>query len=168
MINILTLSSVALATLRLAVTPASAHGYVSEPPSRQALCRMGQVPDCGEVEYEPHSVEAPQSSFSCNGDGARFPELNDEALWQNHFFTVPPGIESLPFTWTLTAPHRTATWEYIVITQGNAVLTSINDFNATPPRHRDTPGPLEWVHWEADGSCALEYRRHDQRVLFLR
>ncbi|KAF9479508.1 hypothetical protein BDN70DRAFT_878673 [Pholiota conissans] len=133
MINTLTLSSLALAMLRIAVAPVSAHGYVENPPSRQALCNAGVVPGCGSVQWEPQSVEGLQGSFKCNGDGARFPELNDDALWHGHFFTVLPGLDALPFTWKLPAPHRTATWEYFVITQNNALLTSINDFNATPP-----------------------------------
>ena len=133
MINIVTLSSLALATLHMAVTPASAHGYVSYPPSRQARCRDGQVPGCGDVRWEPQSVEAEKGSFKCNGNGPRFPELNDEALWESHFYSVSPGVESLNFTWTLTAPHRTASWEYFVKTENNALLTSFNDHNATPP-----------------------------------
>ena len=67
-----TWSPLALATLHMAVAPASAHGYVSHPPSRQALCRDVPVPGCGDVKYEPQSVEAFQGSFKCNGDGARF------------------------------------------------------------------------------------------------
>ncbi|KAJ6493291.1 hypothetical protein C8R45DRAFT_928062 [Mycena sanguinolenta] len=70
----------ALATLHMAVAPASAHGYVSRPPSRQALCRDALVPGCGDVKYEPQSVEAPKGSFKCNGDGVRFHELNEERL----------------------------------------------------------------------------------------
>ena len=133
MINIVTLSSLALALLHMAVTPASAHGYVSYPPSRQARCRAGEVPGCGDVRWEPQSVEAPKGSFDCNGDGPRFPELNDEALWESHSYFVAPGVESLIFTWTLTAPHRTASWEYFVITENNALLTSFNGHNQTPP-----------------------------------
>jgi predicted carbohydrate-binding protein with CBM5 and CBM33 domain len=133
MINIVTLSSLALVTLHMAVAPASAHGYVSYPPSRQARCRNEQITGCGDVRWEPQSVEAPQGSFSCNGDGARFPELNNDALWESYFFSVSPYVDSLSFTWTLTAPHRTASWEYFVLTQNNALLASFNDGNATPP-----------------------------------
>ncbi|KAJ6610137.1 hypothetical protein B0H10DRAFT_2438166 [Mycena sp. CBHHK59/15] len=49
MINIFALSSLVLATLHMAVAPASAHGYVSHPPSRQALCRDVPVPGCGDL-----------------------------------------------------------------------------------------------------------------------
>ncbi|KAJ6598714.1 hypothetical protein B0H10DRAFT_1959255 [Mycena sp. CBHHK59/15] len=49
MINIFALSSLVLATLHMAVAPASAHGYVSHPPSRQALCRDVPVPGYGDL-----------------------------------------------------------------------------------------------------------------------
>ncbi|KAJ6493237.1 hypothetical protein C8R45DRAFT_1095744 [Mycena sanguinolenta] len=66
MLNIFALTSLALATLRMAVAPASAHGYVTHPPSRQALCRDVPV------------------LTACNGDGARFHELNEERLWVDY------------------------------------------------------------------------------------
>ncbi|KAF8200428.1 immunoglobulin E-set [Mycena galopus ATCC 62051] len=132
MINIFALSSLVLATLHMAVAPVSAHGFVSQPPSRQALCRDVPVPGCGDVKYEPQSVEALKGSFACNGDGARFPQLNDESLWVDYVTQVYPGDAPLTFTWTLTAPHATATWEYFVLTADNTLLTTFNDHGATP------------------------------------
>ncbi|TVT14815.1 chitin-binding protein, partial [Amycolatopsis rhizosphaerae] len=48
----------ALAPLLALAAPgvASAHGYIDSPPSRQAQCAQGIV-DCGEIKYEPQSVE---------------------------------------------------------------------------------------------------------------
>ncbi|KAJ7231126.1 cellulose/chitin-binding protein [Mycena rebaudengoi] len=132
MINIFVLSSLVLAALHLAVAPVSAHGYVSYPPSRQALCRDVQVPDCGEVKYEPQSVEAPKGSFKCNGDGQWFHQLNEEHLWKDYYTVVHPGGDPLSFTWTLTAPHRTSTWEYFILTEGNHKLASFNDHGVVP------------------------------------
>ncbi|KAJ6493240.1 immunoglobulin E-set [Mycena sanguinolenta] len=131
--NIFALSSLALATLHMAVAPASAHGYVSHPPSRQALCRDVPVPGCGDVKYEPQSVEALKGSFKCNGDGVQFYELNEEHLWVDYFTQVYPGGAPLTFTWTLTAQHRTATWEYFVLTDHNTKLASFDDGGAVPP-----------------------------------
>ncbi|KAF7336454.1 Lytic polysaccharide monooxygenase [Mycena sanguinolenta] len=132
MINVFALSSLVLATLHMAA-PASAHGYVSQPPSRQALCRDVPVPGCGDVRWEPQSVEAPKGSFECNGNGARFPQLNDNALWKDYFTTVRPD-GPLHFTWTLTAPHRTSTWEYFVLTDGDPIqITEFDDHGAIPP-----------------------------------
>ena len=42
--------------------PAQAHGYISSPPSRQALCAQGVVTNCGAIQYEPQSVEGPKGS----------------------------------------------------------------------------------------------------------
>lgn len=133
MISIFALTSLALATLQTVVTPVSAHGYVTFPPSRQARCRAGEIPNCGDVRYEPQSVEAPKGSFLCNGNGARFHELNDDTLFENHFLNVPSGVDTLIFEWTLTAPHRTTTWDYIAITDGDLFLDVFDSHNTTPP-----------------------------------
>jgi len=131
MINVFVLSSLALATLHLAVAPASAHGYVSQPASRQALCRDVNVPGCGDVKYEPQSVQGLKGSFECNGDGFRFPELNYDDLWTNYFRPVP-SYAPLSFTWTLTAPHRTSTWEYFILGRDKVLLASFDDYGAVP------------------------------------
>ncbi|GAA0807761.1 lytic polysaccharide monooxygenase [Spirilliplanes yamanashiensis] len=97
------------ATSLFAVTPASAHGYVSNPPSRQAQCAQGIVSGCGDVVYEPQSVEAPKGSMQCNG-GGRFPVLNDNGKgWR----ATSVG-SSATFNWVLTARHSTSTWEYFI------------------------------------------------------
>ncbi|KAJ7911290.1 hypothetical protein B0H13DRAFT_2328509 [Mycena leptocephala] len=46
MINIFALSSLVLATLHMAVAPASAHGYVDHPPSRSGLAFVPEVGIC--------------------------------------------------------------------------------------------------------------------------
>ena len=74
---------------------------------------------------------------------ARFAELNDDALWKPYFYSVAPNVDSLTFTWTLPVPHKTASWEYFVITEHNALLTSFNDHNATPPAIVEHQVPLK-------------------------
>jgi len=133
MINIVTLSSLALATLHMAVAPTSTHGYVSQPPSRQARCEKEQIPCCGDVQWEPQSVEAPKGSYSCNGDRRQFPELNNDTLWESHFFSVAPDVDPLSFTWMFTGAHRTDSWEYFVLTENNALLGCVDGHNSTPP-----------------------------------
>jgi len=117
MINIFALLSLALAALHMAVAPVSAHGYVWYPPSRQYRCMVDKIPNCGPVMYEPQSVEALKGSFMCNGNGTRFPELNNDTLWQNHSFSAFTNSVPFffPFGWKLTAPHTTASWEYFMI-----------------------------------------------------
>jgi chitin-binding protein len=133
MLNIFALSSLALATLYMAVAPASAHGYVSHPPSRQILCRDVSVPGCGDVKTEPQSVTALKGSFKCNGDGPKFHELNEEHLWADYFTPVHPGGAPLSFTWTLTQPHATTTWEYFILDEHHTKLASFDDGGAMPP-----------------------------------
>lgn len=86
---------------------ASAHGYISGPPSRQAECAQGML-ECGAIKWEPQSVEGPKGLQSCSGGNARFAELDDDSkAW------VPTQVgNSVTFTWTFTAAHRTSTFDY--------------------------------------------------------
>ncbi|WP_045746371.1 lytic polysaccharide monooxygenase auxiliary activity family 9 protein, partial [Actinoplanes rectilineatus] len=121
---LLTVAAVA-GSLLTAVSPASAHGYISSPPSRQANCASGAVSGCGDIVYEPQSVEAPKGSTLCNGGGSRFTVLNDTGkAWP----ATTVGT-SVTFNWVITARHATTTWEYFI---GNTLLASFNDGGAQP------------------------------------
>src|SRR5918996_2076174 len=85
-----------VASLFVAVAPAQAHGYVSSPPSRQAMCAQGRVANCGDIIYEPQSVEAPKGSMQCNGGGSRFAVLNDNS---KNWPAASVGT-TVTFTWT--------------------------------------------------------------------
>lgn len=88
---------------------ASAHGYISSPPSRQAQCAEGTV-QCGPIKYEPQSVEGPKGLQSCSGGNQSFAELDDDSKgWK----ATPVGT-NVTFNWKLTARHATSTWEYFV------------------------------------------------------
>lgn len=112
-------------SLFVAVAPASAHGYISSPPSRQANCASGAVANCGDIVYEPQSVEAPKGSTQCNGGGARFTVLNDTT---KNWPAATVG-STVTFNWVLTARHATTTWEYFI---GSTLLASFNDGGAQP------------------------------------
>jgi predicted carbohydrate-binding protein with CBM5 and CBM33 domain len=114
-----------VASLFVAVSPASAHGYISSPPSRQANCASGAVANCGDIVYEPQSVEAPKGSTLCNGGGSRFTVLNDTS---KNWPATTVG-QTVTFNWVITARHSTATWEYFI---GNTLLASFNDNGAQP------------------------------------
>lgn len=91
----------------LPASPAMAHGYISSPPSRQAQCAQGTVP-CGPIKYEPQSVEGPKGLRSCSGGLGQFAELDDDSKgWKAT--TVGNTVN---FTWTFTARHRTRDYEY--------------------------------------------------------
>ncbi|GIE82805.1 cellulose-binding protein [Actinoplanes philippinensis] len=112
-------------SLAVASSPALAHGYVSSPPSRQAQCAAGTVANCGAIQFEPQSAEAPKGSKECNGGVAAFSELNNNSLaWK----ATNVG-KSATFNWVLTARHRTATWVYYV--DGTPIAT-FDDKNSIP------------------------------------
>jgi predicted carbohydrate-binding protein with CBM5 and CBM33 domain len=105
--------------------PASAHGYISSPPSRQALCARGVVTNCGDIQYEPQSVEAPKGSKLCSGGNSRFTVLDDNS---RNWPATTVGT-SVTFNWTLTARHATSTWQYFI---GNTQIASFDDGGRQP------------------------------------
>jgi predicted carbohydrate-binding protein with CBM5 and CBM33 domain len=117
----------ALVPCLLVVAPmatANAHGYISSPASRQAQCAQGVV-ECGDIKYEPQSVEGPQGLRSCSAGISRFAELDDGSKpWR----TTPVG-NTTSFTWTSTAQHRTANWEYYI---GNTRVGFVDGNNEQP------------------------------------
>ncbi|AOS64078.1 lytic polysaccharide monooxygenase auxiliary activity family 9 protein [Actinoalloteichus hymeniacidonis] len=117
----------AIAPLLLAVVPAgtaNAHAYVSSPPSRQAQCAANTVP-CGDIKYEPQSVEGPKGLTSCSGGNSRFSELDDDSKG----WTVTPVGTTTNFDWTVRVSHATTTWQYFV---GGTKLAEFNDGGARP------------------------------------
>ncbi|AXK33902.1 chitin-binding protein [Streptomyces armeniacus] len=109
----------------LPANTASAHGWVTNPGSRQDQCAKGTV-SCGSIQWEPQSVEGPKGLKSCSGGNGRFSELDDDSKgWKVHNVG-----RSQTFTWQLTARHRTSTWQYFV---GNQKVAEINDNGAQPP-----------------------------------
>ncbi|GAA0901015.1 lytic polysaccharide monooxygenase [Virgisporangium ochraceum] len=115
----------ATAAVFATATGASAHGYVSAPPSRQALCATKAVPDCGAIQFEPQSVEAPKGGRSCDGGIAAFKALGDNS----RNWPARNVGSSLEFTWVFTARHRTSNWEYFI---GNTRVGIVNGNNAQP------------------------------------
>ncbi|GAA2632075.1 lytic polysaccharide monooxygenase auxiliary activity family 9 protein [Actinomadura fulvescens] len=110
-----------LVTVVLPATPANAHGYVNSPASRQAQCAQ-RVVQCGQIQWEPQSVEGPKGLRSCSGGNARFAELdNDSKGWR----AAAVG-RTVTFTWTFTARHRTRDYEYYVGGQRVAVFSGGN------------------------------------------
>jgi chitin-binding protein len=117
-----------IAPLGLVVLPAAsanAHGYISNPPSRQAQCARGTV-SCGDIRWEPQSVEGPKGLRNCHGNVGRFAELSDDSKpWR----ATSVG-RTVTFTWTFTARHATANFEYYL---GNTRIASFALNNQQPP-----------------------------------
>lgn len=106
-------------------SPASAHGYVSSPPSRQALCAQGKVANCGPIQYEPQSVEGPKGQKNCHAGKPEFAALNDNS---RNWPATQVGT-SVTFNWVLTARHSTSTWDYFI---GNTRIAQFNDGGRQP------------------------------------
>lgn len=121
-------AGVVLAPVLVVLNPAgiaSAHGYVNSPASRQAQCAQHTV-SCGQIQYEPQSVEGPKGLKSCNGGLSQFAELNNDSKgWR----ATAVG-RTVTFTWTFTARHRTSNYEYYI---GNEKLADISGNNQQPP-----------------------------------
>ncbi|MDR7276159.1 lytic polysaccharide monooxygenase [Catenuloplanes atrovinosus] len=121
---LLTPMTVAATTLA-APSPASAHGYISSPPSRQALCASGAVSNCGDIRWEPQSVEAPKGRTQCSGGVGRFAQLDDESKG----WPATSVGSTVTFNWVLTARHATSTWQYFI---GGTRIAEFNDGGAQP------------------------------------
>ncbi|GLW11057.1 hypothetical protein Misp01_61850 [Microtetraspora sp. NBRC 13810] len=125
MLTFLAVAVVTVATTVFIATPAQAHGYISSPPSRQALCAQGRVANCGPIIYEPQSVEGPKGLRNCHGNVARFAQLSDESKG----WPATQVGNQVTFNWQLTARHSTSTWDYFI---GNTRIAQFNDQGRIP------------------------------------
>nr|WSY54644.1 lytic polysaccharide monooxygenase [Streptomyces sp. NBC_00886] len=123
---------------------ASGHGYTDLPISRQKLCANGTVTNCGDIQYEPQSVEGPKGFPAagpadgqiCSGGLSRFSQLSapntpSGGAWPT---TRVTGGQSYTFRWQFTAMHATTDFKYYVTRQGwnqNHNLAR-SDLNTTP------------------------------------
>ncbi|MEU6814847.1 lytic polysaccharide monooxygenase [Streptomyces sp. NPDC046860] len=123
---------------------ASGHGYTDLPVSRQKLCQNGSVTNCGDIQWEPQSVEGPKGfpgsgpgdGQLCGGGNSRFGQLNapntpSGGAWPT---TRVTGGQSYTFRWQFTAMHATSDFTYYVTKQGwnqNHALAR-SDLNLTP------------------------------------
>lgn len=123
---------------------ASGHGYTDLPISRQKLCQNGTVTGCGEIQWEPQSVEGPKGfpgsgpadGTICNGGVPRFAQLSQPRTPSGGAWpaTKVTGGQRYTFRWQFTASHATTDFRYYVTKQGwnqNRPLTRA-DLNLTP------------------------------------
>lgn len=128
-LGLLTVGSTAAATI------SNAHGYVSSPGSRAYFGHSsgGKLnTNVGRAEWEPQSIEAPKGTFIsgklASAGVSGFEPLDEQTVSRWHKTNISTG--PLALTWTLTARHRTSTWDYYMTKQGwdpNKPL-NINDF----------------------------------------
>ncbi|HET6531375.1 MAG TPA: lytic polysaccharide monooxygenase [Actinoplanes sp.] len=115
----------AVASTMAVASPALAHGYVSAPPSRQALCATGAVANCGPIQFEPQSVEGAKGLTSCDGGLAQFAVLSDNS----RNWPARAVGSTVTFTWVMTARHRTSNWEYFI---GDRKIATVDGANQQP------------------------------------
>ncbi|OZM75040.1 chitin-binding protein [Amycolatopsis antarctica] len=109
----------------LAAPAASSHGYSDQPPSRQAMCANGTATDCGNIQWEPQSVEGPKGFPSagpedgslCSAGNGQFAQLDDPRGGEWPSTKLAAG-EDFTFSWTLTAQHSTTDFQYYVTKDG--------------------------------------------------
>ncbi|GAA5003247.1 lytic polysaccharide monooxygenase auxiliary activity family 9 protein [Kitasatospora paranensis] len=134
--HILAAVAAAVAVPLSVAVPAYSHGWVSTPPSRAALCAAGTVTGCGDIQWEPQSVEGPKGFPSlgpadgtlCAGGNSRFAQLDDPRGGAWPATKVTAG-QKLTFTWKFTARHATTQFRYFLTKAG---------YNASTPLTRSS------------------------------
>ncbi|GAA4063179.1 lytic polysaccharide monooxygenase [Nonomuraea soli] len=107
-------------------SPAQAHGWITNPSSRQDHCAAGRVANCGPIIWEPQSVEGPKGQRNCHAGDSRWAPLNDDSKpWP-----VTNVGTTATLTWKITARHSTSTWEYYI---GGTRVAVFNDGGRQPP-----------------------------------
>ncbi|MCT4356099.1 lytic polysaccharide monooxygenase [Streptomyces sp. Je 1-79] len=108
-----------------ATSSASSHGYTDSPISRQKLCANGTVTNCGNIQWEPQSVEGrkgfpgagPADGTICAGGNSQFAQLDDPrgGAWPTTRLTAG---QSHTFRWQFTARHSTTDFKYYITKNG--------------------------------------------------
>ncbi|WP_434589931.1 lytic polysaccharide monooxygenase auxiliary activity family 9 protein [Streptomyces sp. A5-4] len=109
----------------LATGSATSHGYTDSPISRQKLCANGTVTGCGNIQWEPQSVEGPKGfpgagpadGKICSGGNGTFAQLDDprNGAWPATKLTAGQGYG---FRWQFTARHATSDFRYYITKNG--------------------------------------------------
>ncbi|MFI1174972.1 lytic polysaccharide monooxygenase auxiliary activity family 9 protein [Streptomyces melanogenes] len=116
----------AAGTSLLVTSSASGHGYTDQPLSRQKVCANGTVQNCGEIIWEPQSVEGPKGfpaagpadGTICAGGLSRFAQLDDPRGGTGWPTTKLTGGQTYTFRWQFTARHATTDFKYYLTKQG--------------------------------------------------
>ncbi|MCL7377607.1 MULTISPECIES: lytic polysaccharide monooxygenase [unclassified Streptomyces] len=140
----------------LATGSASSHGYTDSPISRQKLCANGTVTNCGNIQWEPQSVEGPKGFPAggpadgkiCSGGLGQFAQLDDPrgGAWPT---TKVSSGQSYNFRWQFTARHATTDFKYYITKNGwnsNAPVTRAaldsQPFLTVPYNNQQPPATL--------------------------
>ncbi|WP_033213574.1 lytic polysaccharide monooxygenase auxiliary activity family 9 protein [Kitasatospora phosalacinea] len=139
--NILAVGVAAAAAVLATAVPASSHGYITTPPSRAGLCGAGVVKNCGQIQWEPQSVEGPKGfpnsgpadGTLCAGGDSRWAPLDNprSGAWPT---TKVTAGQQLTLTWSIEARHATTSFRYFLTKPGYDATTKItrSNLNLTP------------------------------------
>ncbi|MET9878478.1 lytic polysaccharide monooxygenase [Actinacidiphila glaucinigra] len=102
------------------------HGYTDAPISRQKLCANGTVTNCGDIQWEPQSVEGPKGfpalgpsdGTLCAGGNSRFAQLDNPRGGTGWPTTKVTANQNYSFRWQFTASHATSDFKYYITKQG--------------------------------------------------
>lgn len=102
------------------------HGYTDAPISRQKLCANGTVTNCGDIQWEPQSVEGlkgfpssgPSDGTLCAGGNSRFAQLDNPRGGTGWPTTKVTSGQNYSFRWQFTASHATSDFKYYITKQG--------------------------------------------------
>jgi chitin-binding protein len=137
-----------------------AHGYVESPASRAALCKTGENSNCGNIQYEPQSIEAPDGFFESgkldnkmgSAGVSMAASLNEQnqSRWAK---TVVTSGQFLNIKWNFTANHITNHFKfYITKVSWNPDQLLTRDSFEDLPLYCDSPQPF----WQAPQQPSLE------------
>ncbi|MEU1127270.1 lytic polysaccharide monooxygenase auxiliary activity family 9 protein [Streptomyces sp. NPDC005899] len=118
---------------------AQGHGYTDSPVSRQQLCGNGTVRNCGQIQWEPPSVEGPKGfptrgpadGAICAGGNGRFSELDDPRGGNWPATTLTAGSNHT-FVWRISARHATTDFRYYVTKDGYDPTKPLNRADLDP------------------------------------
>jgi chitin-binding protein len=155
-------AGLALASVLVTSGTAEAHGYTTTPTSRQSYCAQGAVTDCGEIMYEPQSVEGPKGfpqagpadGQICAGGNTRFAQLDDPrgGSWPATSLTAG-GTYS--FDWTFSARHSTSEFQYFITN---------DSYDPSQPLTRADLEPEPFLTVPMDGAQPGETESHEGTV----
>lgn len=98
----------------------SAHGYIDSPGSRAILCKNGVNTNCGNIVYEPQSLEGikgfpaagPADGKIASAGLAAFAPLDAQTSTRWSKVNMSSGTNT--FTWKFTARHATSSYRYFI------------------------------------------------------
>ena len=156
------LKKIALLTALALLTTSQviAHGYVESPASRAYLCNTGKNISCGNIQYEPQSIEAPEGLFergsldnkmgSAGVSMAAALNEQEQSRWAK---TVVTSGQFLNIKWKFRANHVSKYFKfYITKADWNPDQLLTRDSFEALPLDCNNPQPF----WQAPEQPSLE------------